>query len=155
MFERNSLDVTICLMSMLHGMLFKIEYPGISNDFYVDDEAGKHFLHVRTDLDLGYVTSLGELRLAALIPLNGGGKFGQWILCCKLSGSDKVEAAALKRTGSNEGYCEPIKALRLSGKLMITTVPTGASALEVYKVFRASSYDKLPISKTIPLTKLT
>ena len=154
-FERNSLDVTICLMSMLHGMLFKIEYPGLSNDFYVDDEAGKHFLHVRTELDLGHVTSLRELRLAALIPLNGGGKFGQWILCCKLSGSDKVEAAALKRTGSNEGYCEPIKALRLSGKLMITTVPTGASVLEVYKVFRASSYDTHPISKSIPLTKLT
>jgi hypothetical protein len=151
-FERNSFDLTMCLTSMLHGMLFKIKYPGISNDFYVVDEAGEHFLHVRTELDLSDVTSL---RLAALIPRYGGGTLGQWVLCCKLSGSDKVQAAALKRTGSSEGYCEPIKALRVSGKLMITTVPTGASALEVYKVFRASSYDTHPISKGIPLTKLT
>lgn len=151
-FERNSLDLTICLMSMLHGMLFKIEYPGMSNDFYIDDEAGKHFMHVRTELDLHHITSLRELRLEALIPLYGGGKFGQCILCCKLSSSHKVDAAALKRTGSNEGYCEPIKALRLSGKLMLTTVPTGASAVEVYNVFRASSYDTHPISKGTPLT---
>ena len=154
-FEGNSLDLTICLMSMLHGMLFKIEYPGMSNDFYVDGEAGKHFLHVRTELDLHHVTSLRQLRLEALIPLRGGGKFGQCVLCCKLSSLGKVDATALKRTGSNEGYCEPIKALRVSGNLVITTVPTGASAVEVYKVFRASSYDTHPISKTIPLTRLT
>lgn len=150
-FERSSLDLMICLMSLLHGMLFKIEYPGISKDFYVDDEAGKHFVHVRTELDLDYVTSLRELRLKALIPLYGGGKFSQWIVCCGLPNFDKVEAAALKRTGSNEGFCEPIKALRVAGKLMITTIPTGASAVEIYKVFRAFSYDTHPISKGIPL----
>ena len=154
-FDRNSLDLMICLMSMLHGTLFKIEYPGMSKDFYVNDEAGRHFLHIRTELDLHHVTSLQELRLEALIPLYGGGKFAQCILCCKLSGSDKVEATALNRTGSNEGYCEPIKALRLSGKLMITTVSKGASPLEIYKVLRSSSYDTHPISKGVTLTKLT
>lgn len=154
-FKRSGSDLMICLMSMLHGMIFKIEYPDISNDFYVEDEAGKRFVHVRTELDLDYVIPHQELRLKALIPLYGGGKFGQWILCCKLPGADRVDVAALKRTASNEGYCEPIKALRIAGKLMITTIPTGATALEIYKVFRASCYDTHPISRGTPLTRVS
>jgi hypothetical protein len=110
---------------MLNGVLFKVHYSGISNDFYVEAEAGKHFIHIRVELDLDHATSLRQLRLNAWIPRGGGGKHGQCILCCELPELEKVDIAALKRTGSNEGYCEPIKALRNSGRLIITTIPTG------------------------------
>lgn len=153
-FKRESGDLKICLMSMLNGMLFKVHYPGISDDFYVADEAGQDFVSVRTELDLGQVKSLHQLRLNAWIPWRGA-KYGQCVLCYELPDCEKIELAALKRTASNEGYCEPIKAMRRNGHLMLATVPTRASTVEVYKVFRASSYDTHPISKSIPLTKLT
>lgn len=151
-FARESGDIKICLMSMLHGLLFKVKYSEIPNDFHFMGESD--CICIRTELELEYVSSLRELRLKALIPQYGGGKWAQWLLCCKLQEPDKVSKAALRRTSSNEGHCEPVKALRCEGRLMISTIPTGVSPVEIYKVFRAASYDTHPLSKGVPLTKM-
>jgi hypothetical protein len=149
-FRQEAEDLKLCLISMLHGQIFNIRYEGIADDFHfltVDHKSG---ISVRTELDLGH-RGTRELRLNALLPCDGGGTYAQCLLRLELSDALKIDNAAYNRTASVEGYCEPVKVLRRHGRLVITTVPIGVSAMQVYEVFRAASYDTRPLSKRIDL----
>lgn len=149
---REAEDLKICLMSMFHGQIFRPYYDGIANDFYFVDPDG---ISVRTELDLGHQGTTRELRLNALIPCDGGGTWLQCILRHELSDPSKIDNASYQRTGSPEGCCEPIRAMRRDGDLVLTTVPTGVAPIDVYKVLRARSYDTRPISRRVKLTPIT
>ena len=154
-FQLRRLDLQICLMSMLNGMLFKIRYPTIRDDFYFLDTQDRHpAVHVRFELDLRNATSLREIRITALIPLYKGGNFGACVLICPVAESAKISSTALIRTGSNQGYCEPIKALRDNGQLRIIAVPQSVSSIAIYDVLRTKAYDTSPISTGIELTEI-
>jgi hypothetical protein len=151
-FSREAENLKICLLSMLHGQIFRVCYDGIADDFHFVDSDG---ISVRTELDLGHTGSRRELRLNARIPCDGGGTWLQCILRHELSEASKIDGSSYRRTGSAEGYCEPIKALRNKGRLIITRIQTGVPAIEVYKILRAVSYDTRPISKRIILTPVS
>lgn len=153
-FRCHSVNLKLCLLCMLDGMLLKICYPESTKDFFVTEMEGKHYVHIRTELALSHVTSLREIALDALIPRYGGGTFAQRILCCELSDLRRVDRAALKRTASSEGYCESVKALRCDGELVITKITPNVDPIEVYKILKASSYDTHPISQGVTLTIL-
>src|SRR5205823_11127983 len=147
-FSREAENVKICLLSMLHGQIFRVCYDGIADDFHFVDSDG---ISVRTELDLGHAGTTRELRLNARIPCDGGGTWLQCILRHELSEPSKIDDSSYQRTGSAEGYCEPIKAVRRDGHLIITTIPTGVPPIDVYKVLRTRSYDTQPISKRVRL----
>ncbi len=151
-FARNSEDLRICLVSMLHGLLFKIKYPGLPSDFYLGSDA--ECVYVKTEVDLSHVTSIRQLRLNASIPVHAGGWWQQCVLCCELEHPEKVSPSALNRTGSKEGYLEPVKALRREGRLTLTTISTDVPTMDIYHKFCAASYDTHPLSKGTLLTKI-
>jgi hypothetical protein len=151
-FRRQSEDIKLCLISMLHGQIFQVHYEGLSDDFYFLNAETKESIFIRTELDLGHAGTIRELRLNALIPCDGGGTWAQCVLRHELSDPAKIDTAAYDRTASVEGYCEPVKALRRDGRLVISPIRTGVPAIEVYKILRAVSYDTRSISKRITVT---
>ncbi len=145
-FESNRLDLKVCLLSMLDGLLFKVTYPGSSHDFRILQPAKDHSICVRTELDMENVPSIGELRLNAHLPIRGGGKFHQCILRCDVPKQGKVERAALERIGSLQGYCQSVKAVRRGDQLVISKIEPCGDPLLVFDVLQATTYDMNPVS---------
>ena len=136
---------------MLRGQIFQVYYDGLADDFHFLNAEAKEPIFIRTELDLGHAGTIRELRLNALIPCDGGGTWAQCVLRHELSDPSKIDIAAYHRTASAEGYCEPVKALRRDGRLVLTRIPVAVPAIEIDKILRAASYDTRPISKRIPL----
>jgi hypothetical protein len=153
-FHSQSQDLKICLVSMLHGLTFKVSYPESRRDFYVFHRTAQHVVHVRTELDLSNAGSLNQLRVNARVPVYGGLVYSQCIMMCDELNSEKVDAAALHRTGSREGYLEAVKALRKDGRLVIQRMDEGIGSTAILAVFRRCSYDTEPISRGVELRKI-
>src|ERR1700722_10648460 len=146
-FQDNALDLKLCVLCMLDGILFKVCYSGSTEHFFTKKVEGEHSIYVRIELDLKPGGGLKEIRLEALIPLRPHGTFGQAILFCPLNDRSKIEDAALNRTDSREGYCESLKALRLNGQLMIRKITPIVDCVEVSKILEKYSYDTHPIGR--------
>jgi hypothetical protein len=153
-FQEQSQDLKLCVVSMLHGLLFKVSYPESQTQFYVFHRTSEHIVYVRTELDLSNVQSLHELRVNARIPVYGGAMFSQCIVLCDGLSAAKVDSEAFNRTGSREGYLEAVKALRRNGQLVITKVEAGVDSTAILKVFRSCSYDTEPISRGVELRRI-
>jgi len=153
-FQTRSQDLKVCLISMLHGLIFKVSYPESRTHFYVFHRTSEHIVYIRTELDLSNVHSLHELRVNARIPIYGGAIFSQCVILCDGLGAGKVDTEAFNRTGSREGYLEAVKALRKNGQLVITKVEPGVDSTEILKVFRSCSYDTEPISRGVELRRI-
>ena len=146
-FQKYALDLKLCILCLLDGMLFKISDSGSTKHFFTKQAEGKHSIFVRTELDLKPGGGLKEIRLEALIPLRPHGIYGQAILFCPLNDQNKIEDAALKRTDSREGYCESLKALRHNGQLMIRKITPIVDCIGVSKILEKCSYDTHPIGR--------
>jgi len=142
-FERECLDLKICLISLLNGMVFRIEYPTIRDDFFFFSNPTQSCVHIRIEMDIPF---FHELRLNAALPYEVG-KLMACILKCAVPEMTKIEAA-MHRTHSADGYCEPIKALRRGDILTLSAVPTGASSTQLFDVRRSFAYDTNPIPKS-------
>jgi hypothetical protein len=154
-FASNRLDLKVCLLSMLDGLLFKVTYPRSSHDFRVLQAAKDHSICVRTELDGENVQSIGELRVNARLPMRGGGKFLQCILRCHVPKQGKVECDALERIGSLQGYCQSVKAVRRQGQLVMAKIEPCADALLVFDVLQAATYDTNPISLPVNVRRIS
>ncbi len=144
-FATRSLDLQIALMSLLNGVLLKIKYDTIRDDFHFlrpeDKQDGA--VYIRLDLDLDHSASLRQIRITAPIPLRlPAGNFGACILLCELPDKSRVEDSALQRTHSAHGYCEAVKALRINDRLVITAVQPSTSTMRVHTRVRSQARRK-------------
>lgn len=145
---RESLDIKICLISLLNGMVLRFEYPTIRDDFVFFSPEAKPVVYIRTEVDPS--EGIRELRLNAALPYTGG-KFNACVVFCVVEDKSKIEQAVMNRTGSADGYCEPIRTLRRNGILRLCVVPTGVSSIHLHDVRRAMAYDTNPYPKNAGL----
>jgi hypothetical protein len=151
-FATHHLDLTLCLMTMLDGVIFSIPF---SRHKLVNALGQNLPINVRVEMEFAFLSSHQEVRLAALIPMmDRGGVRPQCILRCTVPNADKIHESVGKRVYSSHGYCSAIKCIRDNGELKITAINPAIKPVDFYKIVIDHGYDTHPLATNIPVTVL-